>query len=88
MSETADRVAGRPVHVSVFGSRVRDEAKGGDLDLLVESTPALNTLEKSRLVSQLEDRLMIPVDVISAEPGPSDRAIVAIAKGTGVTIEK
>jgi len=87
VSDTANDVAGRPIHISVFGSRIRDEAKGGDLDLLVESIPPLNILEKSRLVSRLQDRLMIPVDVIAAEPGSPDRAIVAIAKGTAVSIE-
>jgi len=34
--ETAEKYFGSDVHIWLFGSRVNDQAKGGDIDLYIE----------------------------------------------------
>ncbi|RKT45755.1 nucleotidyltransferase family protein [Thiocapsa rosea] len=73
--------------VYLFGSRLDDRARGGDFDLLIETTQGLTLLERARLKLELEEGLGLPVDVISrarnAEPTPFQR----IARASAVRLE-
>jgi predicted nucleotidyltransferase len=84
---TASRLAGEAVVVYLFGSRLDDRARGGDVDLLIETPQGLTLLERARLKLELEERLGLPVDVISqardAEPTPFQR----IARAAAVRLE-
>jgi len=53
------------VRVYVYGSRLQDAARGGDLDLLIESKTKLSLLQRARIKLSLEKHLGIPVDIIS-----------------------
>jgi len=64
-------VAGDGVRVSLFGSRLRDDARGGDVDLVLQSRQTISVLEKAKIKSQLEGHLQLPVDiVVAAEDEP------------------
>ncbi len=71
IKEEATRVFGPDVKVRLFGSRVDDRARGGDIDLLVASdTPIHEHRRKAlRLVARLQMRLGDqPIDVLVLDP--------------------
>ena len=56
--------AGQSARTYLFGSRLDDRARGGDLDLLVETSTPMLLLERARLQLDLETQLGLPVDLI------------------------
>ncbi len=81
---TAQTVLGDGARVTLFGSRVNDQAKGGDVDLYVE-TPELALMKKIRCKVQLQDQLDMPVDLIVKAYGDQS-AIAKIAKQEGIAL--
>jgi predicted nucleotidyltransferase len=82
----AHRLAGAQAQVRVFGSRLDDNARGGDLDLLLElpdpvAEPALLAAQVSTQVSRLMDGRR--VDVVLCAPNLRRLPIheVALAQG-------
>ena len=73
-------VAGQGASVWVYGSRLDDARRGGDLDLLVQSSPPISLLQRARIKNALEQQLNMPVDILAASPGGQDSAFVSIAK--------
>lgn len=75
--------------VRVFGSRANDEARGGDIDLLVEcNEPVKDRLRKTlaltaRLQSGLGDQR---IDVIVADPQTKPQSVHEVARKTGVPL--
>lgn len=70
--------------VWLFGSRVDDAAKGGDVDLYVESDP-LPLANELRCKIALEAALDLPVDLI-VRPAGSASPIARLAKHAGVRL--
>ena len=65
----------------LFGSRLDDSSKGGDVDLYVE-TPACELMQEVRCKMALEAKLDLAVDLIVRKPG--DTSVIArIAKAEG-----
>ena len=85
----ATEVFGSDARVWLFGSRVDDAKRGGDIDLLIEAVqlPAVESfMRKVRFLGKLEDGLgERKIDVVIQHPGDS-RAIVRIAHETGVRL--
>lgn len=50
MTDTTSSVVGGSARVSLFGSRLNDRRSGGDVDLLVESTPVIGFLKRGKHV--------------------------------------
>lgn len=84
--ETVRELAGADARVIVFGSRTNDECRGGDLDLLVESSPAISLMQRARIKYELESALQIPVDILAKKTGASPKPFQAIALATGVLL--
>lgn len=82
-------VFGPNATVRVFGSRINDEARGGDIDLLVESNePVKDRLRKAlavtaRLQLRLGDQR---IDVIVADPQTKPQSVHEVARRTGVPL--
>jgi len=58
------RYLGNGCKAYLFGSRLNDDARGGDVDLLVETPRAVPRLSIARLKTALEQNLSLPVDLI------------------------
>ncbi len=86
---TVQEVFGSEATVKLFGSRIDDNARGGDIDLLVELSSATTELEHKTL--QLITRLQLrigdqPIDVLVLDPLTPRQAIHDHATLTGMTL--
>jgi len=76
--ETVRSVLGPSATVRLFGSRADDSARGGDIDLLVESATVIDqpTLAAARIGALLQMALGGQrMDVLIAAPNVQDQAI-------------
>jgi predicted nucleotidyltransferase len=78
IKRTACEIFGDDVRVRLFGSRLDDEAKGGDIDLLVESERSIG--EKTAKMLTMTARLQLrlgdqPFDVLIIDPSVNLNAI-------------
>lgn len=89
IKQHTQEIFGSDARVWLFGSRVDDAAKGGDVDLLVESPvlPASPALASARL-SARSSRAMLgrKVDVILSAPGLLELPIHRIARSEGILL--
>lgn len=67
--EIVQAITHHPFQIRLFGSRLDDEAKGGDVDLLIETPHLLGLLQKAQLKNALESRLNLPVDLLIVQTG-------------------
>ena len=87
--ENVRSVLGPAATVRLFGSRADDSARGGDIDLLVESDTGIEqpTLVAARIGALLQLALGDQrIDVLIAAPNIQDQAIHRIARVSGVTL--
>jgi predicted nucleotidyltransferase len=81
INSTAQAVLGEGARVWLYGSRLDDDRRGGDIDLLIESVPKVSVMDKARIKYQLETALALPVDVLAAISGePSNFEAIARKK--------
>ncbi len=89
IKSTVDRVLGAESRVWLFGSRVDDALRGGDIDLLIETEAAFPNRAKmlcrlyGALIYALGDRKL---DVLLKDARTRDAPIFNIAKRTGVLL--
>ena len=84
IQSTVHAVLGEGAQVTLFGSRVNDQQKGGDVDLYVEIVQP-DLMKKIRCKVSLQDQLDLPVDLIVKPHG--DRSPIAlIAKQKGIRL--
>ena len=76
---------GERARIWLFGSRVDDSRRGGDVDLYVEPETAPDLTARLRCRSELADALDLNVDLIVQQPG-RDLPIYRIAKRSGVPL--
>ena len=87
--ETVSEVAGPGARVRLFGSRLDDHQRGGDIDLLVElPEPVENAaLLASRLEARLQRRLGEQrIDVLLAAPNLQRQPIHQVAEREGLLL--
>ena len=76
---------GKHARIWLFGSRVDDSRRGGDVDLYVEPETAPDLTARLRCKSELADALDLNVDLIVQQPD-QDLPIYRIAKRSGVRL--
>lgn len=84
---TIARHFGEDARVWLFGSRVDDARRGGDVDLYVEvpAAPADLFMQRIRCLGELKEGLPYPVDLVVADAKLS-RPIDRIARAEGVRL--
>ena len=76
---------GAQARIWLFGSRVDDNRRGGDVDLYVEPETAPDLVTSLRCKSALADALDLNVDLLVQQPG-RDLPIYRIARQSGVSL--
>ena len=67
--EIVEPIAGRGSGIFVFGSRVDESKRGGDVDLIIETDDHLDPLLASRITARLEANLQLPFDILPVKRG-------------------
>jgi len=89
IKSTATDVLGEGAQVTLFGSRVNDQLKGGDIDLLLETKHPVANKPKAigqiyaQLVRQLGDR---KIDILIKDPQSQAATVFNMAKQHGVRL--
>lgn len=87
IAQIARTLAGESVRL--FGSRLDDAARGGDIDLLIESPQPIE--HPAMLAAQIEARLVLALgerkfDVLLGAPNLREQAIHTLARREGVVL--
>ncbi|CAK8711670.1 hypothetical protein GCAAIG_00970 [Candidatus Electronema halotolerans] len=72
--------AGKGCRVYLFGSRLDDAARGGDVDLLIETPQQLPLMQRVRMKMAIEAALGLPVDLVVREENQTPTAFQRLAK--------
>lgn len=87
--QTARRRFGGDVRVWLFGSRVDDSARGGDIDLLVETGTTPDNAFRESVAFETDLQLALgdqKIDILLRHPGIPEAPIHRIARKTGVEL--
>ncbi len=87
ITQTVTRLAGTGTAVYLFGSRLNDQAKGGDIDLLIESDIPLTLILRAQIKMELESQLGLPVDIVAKSRGALATPFQIIAQSRSVQLE-
>lgn len=87
ISRTVSNLLGAGSATYLFGSRLDDAARGGDVDILVVTEHRPSRLEKARVRMELEKRLELPVDIVFMVHGEEPTPFQAIAMAGATPLE-
>lgn len=87
ITQTVTRLAGMGAAVYLFGSRLNDQAKGGDIDLFIESDTQLSLIQRAQIKIKLESQLGLPVDIVSKCRGAVATPFQVIAQSQSTQLE-
>lgn len=84
--QTVSRLTGSGAEVFLFGSRLDDCARGGDIDLLVETDTPLTLIGRARIKLALESDLGLPVDIIAQTRNAVSTPFQTIARARAIRL--
>lgn len=87
ITQTVFRLAGMDTSVYLFGSRLNDQAKGGDIDLIIESDLKLTLIDRAQIKMELESQLGLAVDIVSKLRGAVATPFQNIAQSQSIKLE-
>ena len=80
-------MAGKSAQAYLYGSRINDRAKGGDIDLLIELQGKISRIEQAKLKIELEKALELPVDILVHEKSSQLTPFQEIAYTDAIKLE-
>jgi predicted nucleotidyltransferase len=86
IKSTATAVLGDGVQVWLYGSRLDDQRRGGDVDLLVQTARKASVMDRARFKYQVESTLQLPVDVLMVQMGQNASPFETIARSKAVEL--
>ena len=86
IKSTATAVLGGGVQVWLYGSRLDEQRRGGDVDLLIESARKASVMDRARFKYQVETALQLPVDVMIVQTGQTASPFETIARAKAVAL--
>lgn len=78
---------GADARVMLFGSRLDDTARGGDVDLLVESQAQPSLRQRALATLALEQALNLPVDIVAMQRGTPGSTFARMARSKAQPLE-
>ena len=87
ITQTVCCLAGMEASVYLFGSRLNDQAKGGDIDLIIESDLKLTLIDKAQIKMDLESQLGLAVDIVSKFRGAVATPFQSIPQSQAIKLE-
>ena len=87
ITQTVFRLAGAGASIYLFGSRLNDQAKGGDIDLFIESDTPLSVIHRAQIKMELETQLGLPIDIVSKIRGAVATPFQIIAQSHAAQLE-
>lgn len=85
--DTIERMSEKSAEVFLFGSRLDDQARGGDVDILIETELPLTLIERAKIKMALEAELDLPVDIVSQGRYSLATPFQTIARSKAVKLE-
>jgi uncharacterized protein len=86
IKSTATALLGDGVQVWLYGSRLDDQRRGGDVDLLVQTARKASVMDRARFKYQVESTLQLPVDVLMVQTGQNASPFETIARSKAVEL--
>lgn len=65
ITQTISRLTDGMVEVFLFGSRLNEQMRGRDVDLLLKTATTLTLLERARLKLEVESLVNLPIDIVA-----------------------
>lgn len=78
---------GSDARIMRFGSRLDDDPRGGDVDLLVKSATLATPRQRVLATIALESALEMPVDIVALQSGAPGIAFPCIARSQAQPLE-
>ena len=73
--------------ILLFGSRLYDDKKGGDIDILVETNNIVSLRDKIKILTNIElNGVLRKVDLVIKSPASGDQSIIATALKEGIVL--
>ena len=79
---------GADAQVMLFGSRLDDSSRGGDVDLLVQTLAPATLHQRAMATLALERALNLPVDIVTLQHGQPGSAFARIARSQAQPLEQ
>lgn len=87
ITQILKKIAGESTQAYLYGSRINDQAKGGDIDLFIKVKEKISRIEQARIKMELEQALGLPVDIIVQDEDSQCTPFQEIAYANSIKLE-
>lgn len=90
INQIVQKYIGSDCRIYLFGSRINNKARGGDIDLFIETSKIIPRIQQARIKMELESTIGLPVDLVIKYKGkaPSSFEKIIIEQAVPLSITK